>query len=89
MELSPASDAAIASEKTPGSRRKAFGREMFAWGIIGVIAALALFIQSCPDHVQAVAPTAAMWEPASAWDTIFQCQVHQGFIPPVGAAKGS
>ena len=84
--MQPTSISAPAPVGTQASRRRAIGREIFAWGFIGLIALLAVFIQSCPDHAAASDET---WTASSPWDAIFQCPIHQAFILPAGAAQGS
>ena len=69
--------------------RRIFGREMVAWSVIALIALAAVFIQSCPDHVNADELNEATWSSDSAWAAFFNCPIHQTFIIPPGAAQGS
>ena len=85
-KMQPASTSAPVSSDTSTARRRAIGREVFAWAFIGLIAFLAVFIQSCPDHAEASDGT---WASSSAWDAIFQCPIHQAFILPAGDGQGS
>jgi hypothetical protein len=70
--------------------RRLIGREFLAWSVIGVIAAGAVFIQSCPDHAnaEAVGEEATTFS-QSAWSAFFTCPIHQTFIVPAGETQGS
>ncbi len=65
----------------PAPRRRRWGREILAWGVIGLIALGAMFVQTCPDHLGIDGQAgASAWPPTSVWDAIYQCPIHQAFL---------
>jgi hypothetical protein len=86
MQGSPAIDQ---RQDPPTRPRRGFARELFAWGVIGLIALGAFFIQSCPDPAQADDLNDASFPPSGPWAAIFNCPIHQAFIVPAGGTGGS